>query len=242
MEATRLSAPLPLTGAEGVGKRPEMTSGCTREARAGQVVVREGEAAGGLWIVEKGALGVSVTSATGGRTILSVLGPGDVLADAALFRDALPGDGDGAEASRSTRRIPAQTGLEITEELRPEARAMVSSRLFFAPPGPLLWTLRRQPEVAIWLAARLHASVSRLEHRLATVSSLPVPGRLLALLRHLSASHGRPAVGGTRVNLPLSQETLASMVGATRESVNRAVVALASQGVIRRTGRYYVVA
>jgi len=65
-----------------------------------------------------------------------------------------------------------------------------------------------------------------------------VERRLLDLARRL----GRPAPGGTLIPVRLTQDELASMVGATRESANRAVRALVARGSIdvRGRGRYVV--
>ena len=65
-----------------------------------------------------------------------------------------------------------------------------------------------------------------------------VERRLLDLARRL----GRPAPGGTAIPVRLTQDELASMVGATRESVNRAVRALVARGSIdvQGRGRYVV--
>jgi len=65
-----------------------------------------------------------------------------------------------------------------------------------------------------------------------------VERRLLDLARRL----GRPAPGGTAIPVRLTQDELASMVGATRESVNRAVRTLVTRGSIdvRGRGRYIV--
>jgi len=65
-----------------------------------------------------------------------------------------------------------------------------------------------------------------------------VERRLIDLARRL----GRPAPGGVLIPVRLTQDELASMVGATRESVNRAVRALVARGSIevRGRGRYVV--
>jgi CRP-like cAMP-binding protein len=47
--------------------------------------------------------------------------------------------------------------------------------------------------------------------------------------------------GGRRLDLPLTQERLAGLTGATRESVNRALAELTAAGRVERTrGRYVV--
>ena len=63
--------------------------------------------------------------------------------------------------------------------------------------------------------------------------------RLVARLDDLAERFGQPVPGGTRVALPLTQEHLAALTGATRESVNRALAELVDAGRIeRRAGRY----
>jgi CRP-like cAMP-binding protein len=57
--------------------------------------------------------------------------------------------------------------------------------------------------------------------------------RLVDLARRL----GRPAAGGTLIPVRLTQDDLASMVGATRETANRALGRLLATGAIERQGR-----
>jgi hypothetical protein len=53
-------------------------------------------------------------------------------------------------------------------------------------------------------------------------------------------AHGHPVEGGLVIDLPLSQDLIASMVGATRESVNRGLRDLAAADRVRREGGAYV--
>ena len=62
-----------------------------------------------------------------------------------------------------------------------------------------------------------------------------------ARLDDLAERFGRAAPGGRRLELPLTQEHLAGLTGATRESVNRALGELAGRGCIERTRGCYVV-
>jgi len=48
--------------------------------------------------------------------------------------------------------------------------------------------------------------------------------------------------GGISIEVPLTQEQLAAMVGATRETVNRALVGMVADGLVRLEHRRYVVA
>src|SRR5439155_4631157 len=84
---------------------------------------------------------------------------------------------------------------------------------------------------------RLHRPAASLEEALAHDVSTRVSNRL----RDLAAAHGVIDRDGVRLGLPLTQEELARMVGASRETVNRVLAALAHRGLIRFEGRTYVI-
>ena len=106
-------------------------------------------------------------------------------------------------------------------------RALVSSALLGARPSSIRDGLSRRARRVTWLASSL--AWSRLSDR------------LVARLDDLAARFGQPVPGGTRVALPLTQEHLAALTGASRESVNRALSSLVRTGrVERRAGRYVI--
>jgi CRP/FNR family transcriptional regulator, cyclic AMP receptor protein len=62
--------------------------------------------------------------------------------------------------------------------------------------------------------------------------------RLIAgRLRELATDHGVPGPAGVRLRVPITQDELARMVGASREAVNRSVGALTARGLVRSSGR-----
>jgi hypothetical protein len=64
-----------------------------------------------------------------------------------------------------------------------------------------------------------------------------VPARVAGRLRELATHHGAPGPAGVRLRVPLTQDELARMVGASREAVNRSMGALAARGLVRSSGR-----
>jgi CRP/FNR family cyclic AMP-dependent transcriptional regulator len=87
------------------------------------------------------------------------------------------------------------------------------------------------------LADRLRQAASHLEKR-----GLDVSGRVAEALLNLVADHGvdDPA-GGKRINLRITQQTLAEQVGTTRESVSRALSGMRDSRAVRLDGRAIVV-
>jgi CRP/FNR family cyclic AMP-dependent transcriptional regulator len=106
-------------------------------------------------------------------------------------------------------------------------RALVTSGLFAAGPVALREGLARRARRASWLAC--------------SIAWERIADRLLARLDDLAERFGRAVPGGRRLDLPLTQEHLAGLTGATRESVNRALGELTATGRIERPrGRYIV--
>ena len=88
------------------------------------------------------------------------------------------------------------------------------------------------------LATRAHRAAALA----AELAWLGVRERLLRRLHDLAERFGSPVEGGTLIILPFTQDDLASLVGTTRESVNRTLRALVRDGRIRvaARGRYVV--
>ncbi len=211
MQDARHRASLPLAECPGNGMPAALLAGARRvEVDRGTLVTTEGRPTHAWFVVETGAIRISCTSPLGCTATFAVLGPGDVIAP--------PARGD----------------------LLPESRAIVHSVVLRIPTPAMDLAIERDPSLGSWIRRAQHRHLDRLRRRLASTLSLGVRDRLLELLRDLASSHGARVRDGVRIELPLAQEVLAAMVGATRESVNRAVRSLEADGEIRRSRRGYV--
>jgi CRP/FNR family transcriptional regulator len=171
-------------------------------------------------VVERGLLVASVTSTGGRQAIVEIIGPGGLFGTEALL-------GHGGAPLTEARWLP-------------EVRAMVETHVAVLPVR-LIGEALRDPAVAGWVCHAMSRQAIELRERLVRSLTLPVTQRLESVLNELAARYGQPVPGGTRIGPPVTQELLAAMAGATRESVNRAVHALVEQGKLVRNGRRYVV-
>jgi CRP-like cAMP-binding protein len=106
-------------------------------------------------------------------------------------------------------------------------RALVTCWLAPAGPAALRDGLARRARRAAWVACSL--AWDRIADRVAM------------RLDDLAERFGHPVPGGLSMRLPLRQEDIAGLTGATRESVNRALVELTASGRVRGgRGRYVV--
>ncbi|HTU88218.1 MAG TPA: Crp/Fnr family transcriptional regulator [Solirubrobacteraceae bacterium] len=176
--------------------------------RRGQALFTEGDLAERVFVIEHGWVMISSIAPGGREIVLGVRGPGDVIGDLSAL--------DGAPRSATALAIgdveaTVAPGSALTRALADAAAAMELLRI---------------------LAARLRdADRKRLEF-----AALDTLGRVAWRLQELGERFGEPTAEGLEVELPLSQEQLASWCGASREATVKALASLRSLGCIA-TGR-----
>ncbi len=111
-----------------------------------------------------------------------------------------------------------------------DARALTDSTVVVLSYAPVVAVLRAQPEL-LWVIGRLLAGRLRAtDEALADAVFLDVPARTAKRLLELAGSRDRFA-------LPITQEELAAMVGASRERVNKAISLFTRLGWLALDGR-----
>ena len=185
----------------------------TRRLPHGEVIVRQGDRVSSLFLVTSGAVRLSSVTASGREIVVGLLCRGDLFGESALLGDP------------SLVRAQAVGPTTVLALPIPSMRAMLER------------TPATAEELLRLIAARLHRTSAALEDAMAA----DLPRRVVGRLRELADDHGVPGPHGVRLRIPLTQDELARMVGASRESVNRTVGALAARGVIRTRGGRYVI-
>jgi CRP-like cAMP-binding protein len=179
----------------------------------GQALVRQGQVPDCLFLVRAGVVRLAATLPSGDEVVVGMLGPGDVFGECALLGDPSPVD----------------------------ARAVGPVQVEALPLTALQAVLERSPgtatELLRLLASRLHRTTGALEEALAQ----DVPTRLCRRLCELAGRHGVREGRGVRLALPITQEDLGRMIGASRETVNRTLATLSARKLIRTEGRRYVI-
>ena len=185
----------------------------TRRLPHGEVIVRQGDHVSSLFLVTTGAVRLSSVTASGREIVVGLLCRGDLFGESALLGD------------------PSLV----------RAQAVGPTTVLALPIASMRAMLERTPataeELLRLIAARLHRTSAALEDAMAA----DLPSRVVGRLRELADDHGVPGPHGVRLRIPLTQDELARMVGASRESVNRTVGALAARGVVRSGGGRFVI-
>jgi len=165
----------------------------------------KGDEAHQIYVILSGRLKVMASSPEGEDVVFSIMEPGELIGEVALF----------AKSPRS--------GTVVALE---DSELLVFHRRDFMP------FLERHPRTALKVSEFLASRIVRLSERVEDHRFLNLPGRLSKLLLSLAERFSREAGGGTAIDLKLSQSDLAEMAGATREAVNKQMRAWKQAGLV----------
>ena len=182
----------------------------TIEVRKGDIVFNEGEAGDSLYIVLSGKIKLGRRAADGRQNLVSIMGPSDMLGELSLFDP-------GPRTATATAVTDTRLARLKKSSLRP-------------------W-LNNRPEIAEQLLRVLARRLRRTNDALADLIFTDVPGRVAKALLELAERFGTQEGEGVRVHHDLTQEELAQLVGASRETVNKALADFASRGWMRVDSR-----
>lgn len=178
--------------------------------RRGQVLFKEDEDGDRLFIIVEGKIKVGHTSDDGRENILAVLGPGELLGELTLFD---PGP-----------RSSTATAVSITRVLSLHHNDFTSF-------------VCKNPALSKHLLKALAVRLRRTNESLADLVFSDVPGRVAKALLDLAERFGEQTNEGVYVAHDLTQEELAQLVGASRETVNKSLADFVARGWIRLEGR-----
>jgi CRP/FNR family cyclic AMP-dependent transcriptional regulator len=183
------------------------------ELPRGGILFNEGEPGDRLYVITTGKIKLGRTSPDGRENLLAVLGPGEMFGELSLFD---PGPRTATATAVSDVVVVGLGNADLQE-----------------------W-LSGRPDVAKHLLQALAQRLRRTNESLADLVFSDVPGRVAKALLDLSRRFGRQTDQGVLVAHELTQEELAQLVGASRETVNKALADFASRGWLRLEARAVV--
>jgi CRP/FNR family transcriptional regulator len=176
-----------------------------RRYPAGQVLMSEGDPGESLLVLETGQVKVSRFTSSGQEVVLAAVEAPQSIGELALL--------DGARRSAT---ITAQTPVQVR----------------IVPRAAFLDLLRTEPAAMMAVLTAMATMVRATNDRLADVVALDVPGRVAKWLLTRAAARGERRAQGIAVSFELSQRELASELGTTRVSVNKALKTFEALGAL----------
>ena len=180
----------------------------------GAILFSEGDEGDHLYVIVEGKLKLGTSSGDGRENLLSILGPGEMFGELSLFDP-------GPRTSTAT--------------------AVTDVRMLSLGHNKVVPWITQHPQVALELLARLAQRLRRNYEVVGDLVFSDVPGRVAKALIDLGERFGKETTEGLYVNHDLTQEELAQLVGASRETVNKALADFAGRNWIRLDGRAVLV-
>ena len=176
----------------------------------GTILFAEGDGGDQLYVIAEGKLKLGTSSGDGRENLLSILGPGEMFGELSLFDP-------GPRTSTAT--------------------AVTDAKLLSLGQEKLLPWLAENPKVSLQLLARLAQRLRRTNEAVGDLVFSDVPGRVAKALIDLGQRFGKKTDEGLFVHHDLTQEELAQLVGASRETVNKALADFAGRNWLKLDGR-----
>jgi CRP-like cAMP-binding protein len=176
----------------------------------GSILFAEGDEGDQLYVIAEGKLKLGTSSGDGRENLLSILGPGEMFGELSLFDP-------GPRTSTAT--------------------VVTDAKLLSLGQEKLLPWLAENPKVALQLLARLAQRLRRTNEAVGDLVFSDVPGRVAKALIDLGERFGKKTDEGLFVHHDLTQEELAQLVGASRETVNKALADFAGRNWLKLDGR-----
>lgn len=178
--------------------------------KKGQTLFVQGNPPYGMYCISTGNIKVTQIGADGKESIVRVASAGDVLGHRSIFTDQF---------------------------YNATATAIEECSVCFIDKKYILKLVEQQPSVACNLIAKLGRDLGAAEKRVSSFYQKNVRERLAELLLLLKQSHGVEQEGRTLINIKLTREEMASIIGTASETLIRFMSELKAEGFIEQEGK-----
>lgn len=188
---------------------------CTLRKRLakGHYLYRQGELTNSIYLIKSGKLKLVQTSEDGHEIILDVCGPGEVLGELSLYQNL---------------NEPSS------------AKAMEETCLCCFSKQQFEDLIKQDPSFAVRIISYLAQKRYETMLKSGKDAGQPVRERLLRLFYHLAEEFGQVTPSATLIDLKITQQELADMIGASRVMVIQALKELKAADIIDKENRYFI--
>jgi CRP-like cAMP-binding protein len=216
LSASEILAKVPLFAGLPDPERERLGSLLRARAYArGEVIFLEGDEGSSLCLIAEGRIRIQLTGSDGREVVINVYGPGEIFGEMALL------DGEPRSA---------------------DAIAQDAARVFWLQQDDFEAFLDNHPRAAMTMLASLSRRLRHTTRVVQDATFRDVPSRLARVLLDLAATSGQAGPNGIRIETRVTQTELAAMIGASRETVNRALRGFEQHELTRWEGNRLLIA
>ncbi len=185
----------------------------TNTYKKGQTLFVQGNHPFGLYCINSGNIKVTKTGADGKETIVRVAQGGDILGHRSLF---------------------------TSDFYTATATALEETKVCFIDKKYILKVIEENPSVSLHVINKLSRDMGSAENRLSSLHQKNVRERLAELLLLLEQTHGEDIEEGRRLNIKLTREEMATMIGTANETLIRFISEFKDEGLIEQQGKIII--
>jgi CRP-like cAMP-binding protein len=178
--------------------------------KKGQTIFFQGNPPFGLYCINSGKIKITTTGNDGKESILRIAGPGDVLGHRSLFSD---------------------------DTYHATATVIEDAVICFMDKKFIYKAIETEPTVALNLIQKLSREMGSAEARSAAMAQKNVRERLAELFLMLKKTYGIQEGKRWKLDIKLTREEIASMVGTANETVIRFISEFKDEGLIEQEGK-----
>jgi CRP-like cAMP-binding protein len=182
--------------------------------RKGEFLFRQGDPEDVIYYIKAGSFKLVRITEDGEEVIIQIVGMGDTIGETALFQEG---------SSSPIAAIALQ-----------DAKVCSINRISFER------LIREKPEIALQIIRNLSDRLYDTWERITEMNTQTVREKVTSLLIQLAQEHGQPCAEGMLIKLGLTQQEIASVVGASRVMVSHALQELIRNDIIYKKKKYYV--
>ncbi len=188
----------------------------TNVYKKGQTLFVQGNHPFGLYCISTGNIKVTKIGADGKESIVRIATAGDVLGHRSLFTD---------------------------QYYTATATALEDTKVCFLDKKFIMKVIQDQPSVSMSVIEKLSTDMGAAENKLSSLHQKNVRERLAELLLLLKESHGEKQEDGRIfINLKLTREEMATMIGTANETLIRFISEFKDAGLIEQEGKKIFIA
>jgi CRP/FNR family transcriptional regulator len=175
-----------------------------------EIIFMEGEPAQNIHIINTGKVKIFNTSAEGKEYIIRLLDEGDFFGELILFKE---------------------------EAISYSARALTEVSVCLINKNDLETLIKDNPEISNELLTALSSRLKQVEEKAYSLALDDARIKTIKLLNNLAQENGEKKDKGTMIELPLTRDGLASLMGMTQETLSRKLSELETEKKIKLIGR-----
>lgn len=178
--------------------------------KKGKIIITEGNKGDSIFVIKSGKVKIYKTSVDGREIILDIKGEGSVFGEVVLF---------------SNINYPATV------------EAIEDSYVYVLRNEDIEDVIRNNSDIALEMIKILNRRLSQAQKKLKAIALNDTYVRASQLILTLSEKYGKKVEGGLEIELKLTREELANLVGTSRETISRALSQFSKEKAIEVKGR-----